>query len=348
MRFVRVLDSVVGNRKSKIQNPKLVGIFAVIIAFAMCGVEVPAQQPKKIPRIAYLGSSDATADSTQSEPFRLALRESGYIDGQNISIEYRYAQGKLDRLPELASDLVRLKVDIIVVAGGDTVVRAAKNATKTIPIVMAGRGIDPVVAGLVESLSHPGGNVTGVTHLTGELGGKRLELLKDAVPKIARLALLYDPAIPGSVREMKDVLPAAHALGLTVKSWELRDPDAFEKVFAGLNKELPDALYVPIGPRLRANAKRIAAFALKSRLPSVGSIREYADAGGLIPYNADIAESYQRVATYVDRILKGAKPGDLPVQQAMKFEFIINLNTAKQIGLTIPPQVLARADRVIK
>jgi putative ABC transport system substrate-binding protein len=315
--------------------------------FALCSV-LEAQQPKKVPRIAYLGSSDATADSSQSEPFRLGLRELGYVEGQNIAIEYRYAQGRLDRLPELAAELVRLKVDIIVVAGGDTVVRAAKNATTTIPIVMAGRGIDPVVAGLVESLSHPGGNVTGITHLTGELGGKRLELLKEAVPKLVRLALLYDPAIPGSVREMKDVLPAARALGLTIRSWELRDPDAFDKVFAGLNKELPDALYVPIGPRLRANVKRIAAFALMSRLPSVGSIREYADAGGLISYNADIAEGYQRVATYVDRILKGAKPGDLPVQQPTKFELIINLKTAKQIGLAIPQTLLARADKVIK
>ena len=208
-----------------------------------------AQQPKKVPRIGYLSSSDPASESTRSEAIRLALRELGYIEGQNIAIEYRYAEGKLDRFPELAAELVRLKVDIIVVAGGDTIVRAAKNATKTIPIVMMGAGIDPVEAGLVESLARPGGNVTGLTNLTRELGGKRLELLKEAVPKVARVAVLYDPATPGSVREVKEVLPvAARALGLTIQSWEVRAADDFERVFAALNKERPDGLYVSGGP----------------------------------------------------------------------------------------------------
>ena len=216
--------------------------------FALC-FSAEAQQPKKVPRIGYLSSRDPASESARSEAIRLALRELGYIEGQNIAIEYRYAEGKLDRVPELAAELVRLKVDIIVVAGGDRRIRAAKNATKTIPIVMVGAGADPVEAGLVESLARPGGNVTGITNLTRELGGKRLELLKEAVPKIARVAVLYDPANPGSVREVKEVLPAAaRALGLTVQSWEVRAADDFEKVFAALNKERPDGLYVARGP----------------------------------------------------------------------------------------------------
>ena len=192
---------------------------------------------------------DPATESTRAEAIRLALRELGYIEGQNIAIEYRYAEGKRDRFPELAAELVRLKVDIIVVAGGDRLIRAAKNATKTIPIVMMGGGIDPVEAGLVESLARPGGNVTGLTNLSRELGGKRLELLKEAVPKLARVAVLYDPAIPGSVLEVKEVLPvAARALGLTVQPWEVRDADDFERVFAALNKQRPDGLYVAGGP----------------------------------------------------------------------------------------------------
>ena len=318
---------------------------SVLICFQLA----EAQQPKKVPRIGYLSQLDPAGESARSEPFRLALRERGYIEGQNIAIEYRYAEGKLDRFPELAAELVRLKVDIIVAAGGDSLIRAAKNATKTIPIVMAGRGIDPVEAGLVESLARPGGNVTGITYLSAELGGKRLELLKEAVPKIARVAVLYDPATPRSVLDVKEVLPvAARALGLTIRSWEVRDADGFERVFAALNKQRPDGLYVPGGPLMDANQKRIVGFALKSRLPSMYSNREFVDAGGLMSYGADLADSYRRVAYYVDRILKGAKPADLPVEQPTKFELVINLKTAKQIGLTIPQSVLYRADRVIK
>ena len=216
--------------------------------FALC-LSAEAQQPKKVPRIGYLSSVDPASESARSEAIRLALRELGYIEGQNIAIEYRYAEGKRDRFPELAAELVRLKVDIIVVAGGATLIRAAKNATKTIPIVMAGAGVDPVEAGLVESLARPGGNVTGVTILTRELGGKRLELLKEAVPKLARVAVLYDPATPASVLEVKEVLPvAARALGLTIQPWEVRAADDFDKVFAALNKQRPDGLYVLSGP----------------------------------------------------------------------------------------------------
>ena len=214
---------------------------------------------------------------------------------------------------------------------------------------MTGGGTDPVEAGLVESLARPGGNVTGLTNLSRELGGKRLELLKEAVPKLARVAVLYDPAVPASVLEVKEVLPvAARALGLTVQPWEVRAADGFEKVFAALNKQRPDGLYVLGGPLMNANQKRIVGFALKSRLPSMYNSREFVDAGGLMSYGADIADSYRRVAYYVDRILKGAKPADLPVEQPTKFELVINLKTAKQIGLTIPPEVLARASRLIK
>jgi putative ABC transport system substrate-binding protein len=214
---------------------------------------------------------------------------------------------------------------------------------------MVGGGRDPVEAGLVESLARPGGNVTGITNLTPELGGKRLELLKEAVPKLARVAVLYASGSSSSVRELKEVLPvAARALGLTLQPWEVRDADGFEKVFAALNKQRPDGLYVLGGPLMNTNRKRIVSFALKSRLPSVYYSRESVEAGGLMYYGADIAESYRRVAYFVDRILKGAKPGDLPVQQPTKFELVINLKTAKQIAVTIPQSLLYRADKVIK
>ena len=236
----------------------------------LLALRLEAQQPKKVSRIGYLSPIDPATESTRAEAIRLALRELGYIEGQNIAIEYRYAEGKRDRVPELAAELVRLKVDIIVAAGGERSIRAAKNATKTIPIVMVGGGVDPVEAGLVESLARPGGNVTGITNLTRELGGKRLELLKEAVPKLARVAVLYDPATPGTVLEVKEVLPvAARALRLTLQPWEVRAADDFEKVFAAINKERPDGLYVSGGPLMRANQKRIAGFALKSRLPSM-------------------------------------------------------------------------------
>jgi putative ABC transport system substrate-binding protein len=214
---------------------------------------------------------------------------------------------------------------------------------------MVGVGVDPVEGGLVESLARPGGNITGITNLQVGLGGKRVELLKEAVPKLVRVAVLYDPASPASAREVKEVLPvAARALGLTIQPWEVRAADGFEKVFAALSKQRPDGLYVSLGPLMRANEKRIAGFALKSQLPSVHGYREAVEAGGLMSYGADTAESYRRVAYFVDRILKGAKPADLPVEQPTKFELVINLKTAKQIGVTIPPEVLARASKLIK
>jgi putative tryptophan/tyrosine transport system substrate-binding protein len=324
-------------------------VFAAML-FALC-FSAEAQQPKKVSRIGYLSAFEPTTESTRSEAIRLALRELGYIEGQNIAIEYRYAEGKSDRYPELAAELVHLKVDIIVVAGADRLIRVVKNTTKTIPIVMTGGGSDPVEAGLVESLARPGGNVTGLTTLNSELGGKRLELLKEAVPKLARVAVLYNPASsPGTTREVKEVLPvAARALRLTIQLWEVRAAENFDEVFAAISKWRPDGLYVGSrNPLMAANEKRIVGFALKSRLPSAYDRREAVDAGGLMSYGADLGDRYRRVATYIDKILKGAKPAELPVEQPKKFELAINLKTAKQIGVTIPPNVLARADKVIK
>jgi len=329
--------------RRKILSAVMTILFLATVHFAQ------AQQPKKVPRIGYLSIGDPATESTRAEAIRLALRALGYIEGQNIAIEYRYAEGKGHRIPELAAELVRLQVDIIVVTGGNDRIQAVKNATKTIPIVMTGTGGDPVEEGLVESLARPGGNLTGITNLSTELGGKRLELLKEAVPKVARVAVLYDAANPSSVREVKEDLPvAARALGLTVQPWEVRAADGFENVFAAIGKQRPDGLYLPTGPLMFSNAKRIADFALKSRLPSVYGRKEAVDAGGLISYGADIADSYRLVAVYIDKILKGAKPADLPVQQPTKFELVINLKTAKQIGVTIRPEVLARATKIIR
>ena len=334
-------------------NSRRINLFALTYAvcsllFALC-TSAQAQKPTKTPRIGYLSTTGPSYESARSDAIRLALRELGYIEGQNIAIEYRYAEGKLDRYPELAAELVRLKVDIILVTGGSAMVRAARNATKTIPIVMAGAAPDPVKAGLGESLALPGGNVTGLATLAGELGGKRLELLKEAVPKLARVAVLYDPASPSGALDVKEALPtAARALGLTIEPWQVRDADGFEKVFAGLKKERPDGLYVSPVALMGAHQKRTVRFALESRLPSMYSNREAVDAGGLMSYSADLADSYRRVAYYVDKILKGTKPADLPVEQPTKFELVINLKTAKQIGLTIPQSVLYRADKVIR
>jgi putative ABC transport system substrate-binding protein len=325
-------------------------IFALTLSAMLFALSysASAQQPKKVPRIGYLSVSDAATDSARSEGIRLALRERGYIEGQNIAFEYRYAKGKLDRFPELAAELVRLKVDIIVVAGGNTLIRAAKNATKTIPIVMAGAAPDPVEAGFVDSLARPGGNVTGLALLVTETAGKRLELLKEAVPKLARVAVLYDPALSPNVLQLKDVQAAARSLGLTIQPWEIRGTGDFDRIFAAVNRQRPDGLYVIASRLVTSNRKRIGGFALKSRLPSVYQTRDAVDAGGLMSYGADIADSYRRVAYFVDRILKGAKPADLPVEQPTKFELVINLKTAKQIGVNIPQSLLYRADKVIK
>ena len=328
-------------------------IFALVLSallFALC-VPVSAQQAKKVFRIGYLGSLDPTSESARAEAIRLALRDLGYIEGQNIAIEYRYTERKVDRAPKLVAELVALPCDVIVVTGGGGWIRAAMNATKTIPIVMTGVGLDPVDSGIVKSLSRPGGNITGITNLSGKLGAKRLELFKEAVPELVRVAVLYDRTNQGAGIEVKEILPVtARTLKVTLQPWEVREADGFEKAFAAINKGRPDGLYVPpSGPLIAANGKRIADFALKSRLASMYQSRENVDAGGLMSYGTDPADSYRRVAVYVDRILKGARPADLPVEQPTKFELVINnLKTAKQLGLTIPQKVLARADKVIR
>jgi putative tryptophan/tyrosine transport system substrate-binding protein len=349
----RVLVTRSQNPQSEIRNPQFLGLICAMV-FALCSLllapcsAAQGQQPKKVPRIGYLSTNDPAGESAREEAIRLALRELGYIEGQNIAFEYRYAEGKRGRESELAVELVSLKVDIIVVAGADRTIQSAMNATKTLPIVLTGGGNDPIKAGHVKSLARPGGNVTGITNLTRELGNKRLELLKEAVPKLARVALLYEPVV-GGVRDVKEVLPvAARVLGLTIQPLEVRGADGFEKVFAALNKERPDGLYVLQSTLMNTNGKRIADFALKSRLPSMYYIKEFVDAGGLMSYGADLADSYRRVAYFVDRILKGAKPDDLPVEQPKKFELVINLKTAKQIGLTIPQSMLYRANKVIR
>jgi len=320
-----------------------------LLATIVLATAAHAQQAKQVYRIGYLSSGTAASESTRSQAIRQALREAGYIEGQNIAIEIRYGSGDFDQGAEFVAELVRLKVSLIVVTGGERWVELAKNGAKTVPIVMTGTGDDPVDAGLVQSLARPGGNVTGITNLSKELGGKRLEILKQTIPNLSHVAVLYNPDAPSTLEEVKeDLPPAARALGLTIRAWEIRPPHGFEELFAALNRQRPDALYVTSGPQMGANRKRFADFALKNRLPSTMPNRNFVEAGGLMYYGADITESFRRTAYYIDRILKGAKPSDLPVEQPTKFEFIVNLKTAKQIGLTIPPNVLARANRVIK
>jgi putative tryptophan/tyrosine transport system substrate-binding protein len=305
-------------------------VFLLVISFLKTVSLADAQQPKKVFRIGYLSANAPATDVTRAKTIRQALSESGYIEGQNITIEYRYAENRLDRLPELAAELARLKVEVIIAAGG--VILPAKQATKAIPIVMTGSGSDPVKAGFVESLARPGGNITGIISFSTELGGKRFEVFKEAIPKATRIVVIYDPAAPGSVREVKEDLPiAARVLGLTVQPWEVKNSDALEKVFNALNKERVDGLYLRSGgPGLRAdNEKRIIDFTVIRKVPSIYTNRRAIDVGGLMYYGADVADANRRVAYYVDRILKGAKPADLPVEQPTKFEFVVNLKTAK-------------------
>jgi putative ABC transport system substrate-binding protein len=274
------------------------------------------------------------------------MRELGYVDGQNMAIESRYAEGKLDGLPNLAGELVRLNVDIIV-AGGSTAIRATKNATKAIPIVMA-HGSDPVALGYVASLARPGGNITGLTHLAPELGGKRLELLKDIIPQLTRVAVLTDPGTGGHSPQLKELEIAAPALGLQLRAVEVRAPKELESAFSAMITGRAGAFIGLQQPTLDRLRGRIVDLAAKNRLPAMYPNSEYVETGGLMSYAADIVAMFRRSAVYADKILKGAKPADLPVEQPTKFELVINLRTAKQIGLTIPPNVLARADRVIR
>ncbi|MGH7772698.1 MAG: ABC transporter substrate-binding protein, partial [Candidatus Binatia bacterium] len=297
------------------------------------------------PRIGYL-SAGPSGPSPNIEGFREGLRALGYVEGQNIAIEYRYAAGRDDRLADLAAELVRLKVDLIV-TDSSPAARAAQKATKTIPIVMAASG-DPIGTGLIASLSRPGGNITGLTHLSPELSGKRLELLKEVVPKASRVAILWNAANPDKVSDFRETEAAARALRVQLQSLEVRGAEDFDKAFAAATSGRAHALITLSDPLTGSRGRRILDFALKNRLPAMYGERGFVDAGGLMSYGHIPADLHRRAATFVDKILKGTKPADLPVEQPVKFEFVINLKTAKQIGLTIPPNVLVRADKVIK
>ena len=305
-----------------------------------------AQQPGKVARIGHLSFGSATPGSRLDEAFRQGLRELGYVEGQNIVIEYRWAEGRAERLPDLAAELVSLKVDIIVAAGTPAPL-AAKHSTRTIPIVMSSAG-DPVGSGLVASLARPGGNVTGLSTFTRELAAKRLQLLKGVVPGVSQVAVLWNAANPYAVLVMRETGAAARTLGVQVQSLEVRDPDEFENAFPAAIRGRAGALIVVDDPLTYLYRMRIADLAARNRLPAMYGFREYAEAGGLMAFGTSLADLYRRAATYVDKILKGAKPADLPVEQPTKFELVVNLKTAKALGLTIPPSVLLRADEIIQ
>jgi putative ABC transport system substrate-binding protein len=335
-----------GNRKSKIQNLKWVGIFAIALTFVSGGVEARAQQPTKIPRIGWLGGASASALASRLDAFRQGLRELGYVEGKNIVIELRAAEAKPDQLPALAAELVRLKVDVIVTGGGRAT-RAAKEATNTIPIVMA-QVPDPVGDGFVASLARPGGNITGLSALGPELSGKRLELLKETVPRLSRVAVLGTSTTPGNAQQLREVELAAGALQVKLQFLDVLDPKDVETAFRAASKGHAEGVLVLSASVFVSRRTQVLDLAQKSRLPAIYYRSEFVEAGGLMSYGVNDTDLYRRAATYVDKILKGTKPADLPVEQPTKFEFIINLKAAKQIGLTIPPNVLARADRVIR
>jgi len=305
-----------------------------------------AQQPKKVPRIGFLSSLSRQAVANRIEAFRQGLGELGYAEGKNILIEWRYAEGKTERLPELAADLVRLKVDVIV-TGGPAVNRFAKEATASIPIVLTFDN-DPVGNGFAASLARPGGNITGLSTLAPELSGKRLELLKEIVPKLARVAVLGNTTVPGNAQALREAELAAGAFGIKLQYLEVQNANDIETAFRTASKGHADAVLVLGSQVVTSHVKQFAEMAAKNRLPAMFWSPEFVEAGGLMTYSVSITDLFRRSAIYVDKILKGAKPADLPVEQPTKFELVINLKAAKQIGLTIPPNVLARADRVMK
>jgi putative ABC transport system substrate-binding protein len=309
-------------------------------------VSVEAQQPTKIPRIGFLSATPLSTISPRIEALRQGLAELGYVEGKNIVIEWRSAEGKLDRVPALAAELVRLKVDVIV-TGGATDTRVAKEETNTIPIVMA-QDSDPVGSGFVASLARPGENITGLSTLAPEVSGKRLELLKEIIPKLSRVAVLGISTRPGNAQSLKEVELAAGGLKVKVQFLDVLDPKDIDAAFRAASKGRAEAVLVLQSPFFNSQRKQLVDLAIKSRLPAIYPQTEYTEAGGLMYYGANTPDLFRRAATYMDKILNGTKPADLPVEQPMKFEFIINLKTAKQIGLTIPPNVLVRADKVIR
>ena len=324
----------------RILNWLLTTVFLAIASLAQ------TQQPTKVPRIGYLGAASPSATSERIEAFRRGLRELGYVEGKNIIIEWRSADGKIERFPALAAEIVRLKVDIIVTAGPQAT-RPAKQATSTIPIVMA-QDPDPIGDGFVASLARPGGNITGLSSLAPELSGKQLELMKEIVPKLSHVAVFGTSINPGNAQNLKEVELAAKAFGVKLQYLDVLSPNDIETAFQAASKPRADAVLMLPGSVLVLRRAQLTDLAVKSRLPAIYPQTEFTEAGGLMYYGTNTPDLFRRAATYVDKILKGAKPGDLPVEQPTKFEFIINLKAAKQIGLTIPPNVLARADKVIR
>jgi putative ABC transport system substrate-binding protein len=306
-----------------------------------------AQPTSRVHRIAYLGPGVTSVLPAAHQAFRRELRQRGYIEGKNLTIEYRWAGGQDDRLPAIADELVRLAVDVIVVEGHTPAIDAVRRATKKIPIVMAVSG-DPVGSGLVESLAHPGGNLTGFTILSPELAAKRLQVFKEAVPQLSRVAVLWNPGNSAKVQEWKETEAAARSLQLRLLSFEVRSPKDFAAVFSGATKQRPDALIAFSDGLINGHKAQIASFAAKARLPNMYANRDFVDAGGLISYGPNWTDLFRRTAIYVDKILRGAKPADLPIEQPEKFELVINLKAAKDLGLTIPKSVLLRADDLIQ
>ena len=344
----KLLHSSCDNLKSKIQNqprgPKWTRIVTLVIGFALCGVV--GAQPTKIPRIGRLSITSQSDESNRIEAFRQGLHQLSYVEGKNIVIEHRYAEGKLDRLPTLAAELLRLKVDVIVTSGS-TPTRTAKAETATIPIVMSNDN-DPVGDGFVASLARPGGNITGLSNFAPELSGKRLEILREVVPKLSRVGILGTSTNPAYTQVIKEVGLAAKAFGVKLQNLDVLDSKDIETAFRAASNGRCDGVLVLTSAVLVPQRVQLAELAVKHRLPSIYSNSPYIEAGGLLFYGANVFDLDRRAATYVDKILKGAKPADLPVEQPIKFEFIVNLKAAKRIGLTIPPNVLVRADRVIR
>jgi putative ABC transport system substrate-binding protein len=326
-------------------SKKVVGL-AICAVFLALSFPLRAQQTKKVPRIGILPPGPISERVHLWEAFRQGLRELGYVEGQNITLVFPSGEVKPERLPHLAAELVSLKVDVIV-AAATVAVQAAKEATKTIPIVTP-ITTDPVETGLVASLARPGGNITGLSYMSSDLSGKRVDLLKEVVPKVSRIAVLSSPSSVNAPPQMRETEAAARSLGVQLQPLEVRGLDDFERVFQAATKERAGALITLDDAFVFTHRTRIVKLAAKSRLPAIYGFREFVDAGGLMSYAANLSEMYRRAATYVDKILKGTKPADLPVEQPIKFEFIVNLKAAKQIGLTIPPNVVARADKVIK
>jgi len=327
--------------------PSIRHVFLLCIAFFTATVVAQAQQPKKVSRIGFLTGASLSSQSSRNEAFRQGLRELGYVEGKNIVIEWRSYEGKRNLLPAFAAELVRLKVDVIV-AGGSGDIQAAKEATVTIPIVMLAGG-DAVASGFVATLSRPGGNITGLSTLRPELSGKRLELLKETVPKLSLVAFIASPANQDYSQELKELEIAAQVFGLKLQRLDIVSPKDIETAFQAAVKGKSGAILFRVaGPYAASQRPQIAEFAVKSRLPAIYEQAEYVQVGGLMSYGVSVTDLAKRAAMYVDKILKGAKPADLPVEQPKKFEFIVNLKAAKRIDLTIPQRVLARADRVIK